>query len=303
MKKYVSIICMLIMCFNMVGCDNNKDKKESEHYVYYLNQEGIRLESVGFEPEKTSGEELIGEYLDQLISPHKDGYKSPIPKSVKINKFVLTDGIVSIDFDKHYYELNSQSEVLCRAAIVMTVSQVPEVEYVAFTVEDAQCVFGGEALGAMKASDFVSDLGSGSNEVATEDFKLYFANMTGTKLKEYVLKDAKYGGKSKERFVIEKLIEGPKESGYIATLSQNIKLINVVTSNNICYVDFEESFETEIGKVSNELAIYSIVDTLSELTDVHKVQISIHGDSSVKYHDEISLSDPFIRNLDLIEKN
>jgi germination protein M len=113
--------------------------------------------------------------------------------------------------------------------------------------------------------------------------------------------DAKYGEKSKEVFIVEQLIKGPKEKGYTATLSSKIKIINVMTANNICYVDFDESFLTEQSSVSNTLVIYSIVNSLSELNEIHKVQISVKGDATLNYHDEISLAEPFIRNLDLIE--
>jgi germination protein M len=100
---------------------------------------------------------------------------------------------------------------------------------------------------------------------------------------------------------VEQLIKGPKEKGYTATLSSKIKIINVMTANNICYVDFDESFLTEQSSVSNTLVIYSIVNSLSELNEIHKVQISVKGDATLNYHDEISLAEPFIRNLDLIE--
>ena len=54
--------------------------------------------------------------------------------------------------------------------------------------------------------------------------------------------------------------------------------------------------------VSNKLVIYSIVNSLLELDNIHKVQISVEGDSALKYHDDISLAEPFIRNLDLVEQ-
>ena len=74
-----------------------------------------------------------------------------------------------------------------------------------------------------------------------------------------------------------------------------------MTANNICYVDFDESFLNEQSTLSDTLVIYSIVNSLSGLNEIHKVQISINGDAMLEYHNNISLSEPFIRNLDLIE--
>ena len=46
----------------------------------------------------------------------------------------------------------------------------------------------------------------------------------------------------------------------------------------------------------------NILNSLLELDNIHKVQISVEGDSALKYHDDISLAEPFIRNLDLVEQ-
>lgn len=307
MKRYIGIIFNLILILSLAivlfGCGENKKNQEAEFSVYYVSEDSTKIESEVYEPKESDTEPLLFELLEKLSKPGNNKiYLSAIPENVAVNGFNLTDGIATIDFDEHYNNMDTQREVLCRAAVVMTLSQVETVEYVAFTINDVPYqIPGGNVVGVMQASDFVSDLSGGDNDFAKTDFKLYFANEDGSKLKEYVLEDAKYGEKSKERFVIEQLIKGPKKDGYIATLSPNLELINITTANNICYVDFEQSFATEQSEVSNQLVIYSIVNSLSELNGIQKVQISISGDSAVKYHEDIPLSEPFIRNLDSIE--
>lgn len=307
MKKHSGIIFNLILIIMMsvmlFGCGKEEEQKEEGFSVYYVNEDYTKLQSETYRPKATATEPLIFELLEKL-SQQGQGQENlaAIPEDLAVNGFNLTDGIAIIDFDERYSNMDTQREVLCRAAVVMTLSQVEGVEYVAFTINDYPYqIPGGGYVGVMQASDFVADLSGGDNEFAKADFKLYFANADGSKLKEYVLEDAKYGEKSKERFVVEQLIKGPDREGYTATLSSNLEITNIVTANNICYVDFAQSFTTEQSKVSNQLVIYSIVNSLSELSGVHKVQISVNGDSAIKYHDDISLSDPFIRNLDLIE--
>ena len=67
-------------------------------------------------------------------------------------------------------------------------------------------------------------------------------------------------------------------------------------------MEWGDNILTEQSTVSNKLVIYSIVNSLLELDNIHKVQISVEGDSALKYHDDISLAEPFIRNLDLVEQ-
>ena len=51
---------------------------------------------------------------------------------------------------------------------------------------------------------------------------------------------------------------------------------------------------------SPELAIYSIVNSLSELNYVHKVQMMVNGNTNVSFKG-VKLDNAFIRNLDYIE--
>lgn len=299
-KKTINFILVLALVVALVGCGKEPEKEQSGISVYYINKGETKLVSEEYESDEKDTINILFDLLEQLSD--KENPLSAIPDNVTVNGVGITDGIATVDFSENYNEMSAQREVLCRAGVVLTLSQVPSVEYVAFTInEQPYQKNDGNLAGAMKASDFVADLGGGDNDFAKADFILYFANEDGTMLKEYKLSDAQYGEKTKEQFIIEQLINGPEEDGYIATLSPNLELISVVTANNICYVDFAQNFNTELSKVSNQLVIYSIVNSLSELNDIHKVQISINGDSAVKYHADISLSEPFIRNLDLIE--
>lgn len=47
------------------------------------------------------------------------------------------------------------------------------------------------------------------------------------------------------------------------------------------------------------IPIYSIVNSLSGLTSVNKVQITINGSTDVMFRDSISLNTMFERNLDI----
>jgi len=230
--------------------------------------------------------------------------KKAIPDTVTVNGYTLADGLLTVDFGESYNVLNPQVEVLCRTAVVCTLNQIDGVDYVAFTIGGVPYGQTGDdkTVTAMKASDFISGLRGDLADKNKDDFKLYFANKKATKLKEYNLKNASYSGKSKEQFIVEQLIKGPQKGKYTATLTNDTELISVATAGNICYVDFGDNFLTEQSTVSNKLVIYSIVNSLLELDNIHKVQISVEGDSALKYHDDISLAEPFIRNLDLVEQ-
>lgn len=75
----------------------------------------------------------------------------------------------------------------------------------------------------------------------------------------------------------------------------------MTTKDGICYVNLDKSFLNQKDKVTSDVAIYSIVNSLVELSNVNKVQFSVDGDTNVNYRDNTSLAVPFERNLDIMQ--
>ena len=57
----------------------------------------------------------------------------------------------------------------------------------------------------------------------------------------------------------------------------------------------------EILPVSPAVTVYSIVNSLCELSNVNKVQISVKSSTNIIFGDTIDLSQPLERSLDIIE--
>lgn len=224
-----------------------------------------------------------------------------IPKKVIVNSYNLLDGILTLDFSEEYLEISKDEEVLIRAAVVLTLTQIESVDYVAFTVNDSALTRrDGTIIGNMQATDFVDNYGSDNNIVFSTRFILYYGNEDSSNLKECDVMENYTGEESKEEFIVKRLIEGPDEKGYNRIFPKDVKLISVMTTDNICYVNFDSNFLTEQIVGSPELAIYSIVNSLSELNYVHKVQIMVNGNTNVSFKG-VKLDNAFIRNLDYIE--
>lgn len=289
------------MIISFTGCANNHKYRSSGMEIYYISNEKLVTEQ--YQNNHNRGEQLVEELLGKLTRQGEvKGNNSAIPEEVSVQGYSIVDGIAKVDFNQKYYELSPKRELLCRAAVVLTLIKIKDVEYVAFTVNNEPCKGkDGRLLNAMDETDFVSDIGN-KKEKPASDFVLYFANEDGTELKEYNMHNVSYGDRTKEQFVVNQLIEGPKEEGYSVTISPKVKVLSIVTANNICYVDFDENFLTEQSQVPGKVVVYSIVNTLSELDEVHKVQLSVKGETAVEYKNEISLAHPFIGNLDIIEQ-
>ena len=66
-------------------------------------------------------------------------------------------------------------------------------------------------------------------------------------------------------------------------------------------MNFDSVLTDEILPVSPAVTIYSIVNSLCELSNVNKVQISVKSNTNILFRDTIDLSQPLERSLDIIE--
>ena len=97
--------------------------------------------------------------------------------------------------------------------------------------------------------------------------------------------------------MVEELIAGPSGQieGLFPSINPNTKIINVMTKDGICYVNLDENFLTVVNNVSTDVSIYSIVNSLVELSNINKVQILINGEVPSSFS-----SSTFERNLDIV---
>ena len=100
-------------------------------------------------------------------------------------------------------------------------------------------------------------------------------------------------------YLINLLIEGPKNENLLKLIPENTKLNSAQIKNNILYIDFSEDFikEQNLGKEQEELIIKSIVNTVTELTEINKVVILIDEKEDLGYPDgELMFNNIFIRD-------
>ena len=85
-----------------------------------------------------------------------------------------------------------------------------------------------------------------------------------------------------------------------SAIPSGTKLVSVSTVDGTCYVNLDATFKNQDYAVKEEIVIYSIVNSLSEQSNISQVQISVNGDTSGAYRDTYKLSDFYVRNLDYV---
>lgn len=290
----------------LTACTEQQVEVTASHRIYYVNNTDTKLVSVGYEPQSEEKEELLAELLYRMSLPADNlTYRIPLSESVQLLEYRMEEnGQLTLYFGEGYSSLTGVAEILTRAAIVKTLCQIQEVEHIMFYVNGQPLMKNAEQpVGWMAASDFLDNTGAENDFTQLAYFTVYFANETGDKLKETHLKLEYTGNKTQEQLVLGILIDGPIDelTDRKATISEDVAVNQITTKDGICYVDFNAKFMEKLPTVTDSVAVYSVVNTLVELTNVTHVQITVNGETK-KVYQSIPLNTLLERKLELIEE-
>lgn len=301
--KRIGCVMMCMMFMLLTGCSKTGEETiESDYYAYYINKAETKVVSQPYSPEGTTTEDLIIEFLAVLeTDPNNTELKKPIDAKINILDYYLEEGQLVIDFSEDYYESDRVKEVLCRAAIVRTLVQVSGVDGVSFRVNGEPLLDTNEQpVSIMTAENFIDNTGKEINSYEKANLHLYFANETGDGLISTVQPVAYSSNISMEKLVTEHIIAGTQGRGTYPTVSPDTKILGITVKDGICYLNLSEDFLTVVYPVTEDVILYSLVNSLTELPNVNKVQISIDGDTERYFGDHINLESLYERNLELL---
>ncbi len=293
----------VLLCLGMAGCSGQNEEEESGYRIWYINKDETRLAYEYREMWAENTEGLLNEALEFLREePEDENYKPPLPEDVRIESYEIEHNQLYLNFSVEYMDMLKVYEVLCRAALVRTLCQIPEIDYIGFRVADQPLMdLRGKAIGLMNEDQFIENAGEEINAYRTADLTLYYTNETGDKLVSQRVPMEYNSNISLEKLIVERLIDGPPYEGAYPTIPANTRLVSVSVRDGICYVNLDAGFLETGYNVTESIPIYSIVNSLIRNTDAQKVQISIDGETNRIFRESISFDTIFERNEELVE--
>jgi germination protein M len=299
------LLMLVITLFGSVclaGCSEKPTESANVYEVYCLNAAETKVEVHEKEIQTKVQSEILNRLLEYLAEePTDPGYKSPLHMGFSIKSFTLEKGKILLDFSEGYNQMAPTTEVLVRAAIVMTLTQVSGINFVGFTVEGNHVYDNlSNVIGWMYADQFVNNAGSEINTYEEVRLKLYFANEAGDGLVSVNLTKLYNSNIPLEKIVVEEVIKGPNGADVYPTVNPATKIISVMVKDGVCYVNLDDSFLTTINNVTADVTIYSLVNSLAEISGINKVQFSVNGDSTGVFRERYNLNTLFERNLDMV---
>lgn len=283
-------ILLLISLVGIAGCSTEPMKK-SDMQIYYfdtinhtLNKATLLNDTLDQYTELQQVEYIIAQLNSGLASGQPNNQTQSLTQ-LPIKNYEVQERVVKINLTEAYYRLPIDQKIGIRVAIVYSLTELPFIDGVEFSVEQVPLVTAtGKIVGVIYRNDIKEEALEPNPATKTYVLNVYFANKEGKLVKEVHSITGSHSSKE-EKLILEELIQGPKSNELVATLPNNVKINTIDTLNGVCQVDL--SFDSKTRFFKNDqmryLTIYSIVNSLTELPKIKKVIISIDGKENIKF--------------------
>ncbi len=305
-RRNIGLLLLLVMLLASACGRTEKPvvPAEGEYAVYYLDKTATQLYPVFYMaesvPEDTKS--LTAELLEQFFHVPSDTDAVPaVWEQTEYRGFRMDDTVLYVYFDETCGDMKKERLILFCAALTKTLCQVPGVEHVGvYAGEHMLMNKDGTPLGPFAANDFMDSI-SNVNSYETTELILYFADQEGKVLRRETRSVFYRVDTPLEELVVEQLLAGPQRSGSRAVFSAGTRLLSLSVNENICYLNFNREFLTAIPDEDPYLTIYALVNSLTELDSVQRVQIAVEGSQDVMLRDAIPLDTLFEADPDYLE--
>ncbi len=309
------LLLLLVSFFVFAGCsaskegtsENTEQKEQTEETtkLYLLNEERTRVISQNYVLQGKTADEQISAFLTALESVlWTEEEKAQLLEKNPIQGFIINDtGVLTLYFAPDYISAGNTTAVLKRAAVVKTLCQIEGVDSVEMYIgTQPMMLANGKPMGMLKAENFIDSTGAETEFYQETQLVIFFASAAGNSLIENNLKVTYDGKISTERLVINQLLNGPLSEQQLPVLPEGTVLNKISIKDGVCHVDFNDAFLKGCDGTLPEVTVYAIVNSLTELTNVYKVQFLINGEIHKTYPGlDMDFSSVFERNLEIVE--
>lgn len=301
-KCVIGFIWLVAFCLLPGGCKQRESAGDIQ--IYYLNTEGTALTTEEYDWKSSEISKQIEEVLENMRKPEDIvECTSAIPADVIVTDYRLEENRLDLYFSQEYELLDKPSEVLLRAAVVESLTEIEDVYLIRFYVNGEPLKDShGEAIGYMRKDDFAQNTGAALNSYQQAEVYLYYASPGGNGLvrKKISLRYNSY--MTIEKAIVEQLIKGSDSGGTFAAIPAETKLLGVSIKDDICYVNLNEGFLAENPSVNPKLRVHSLVNSVIEGGNCRQVQILINGNPSVALNDSLTFEKPFKKDMKMVEE-
>lgn len=270
--------------------------------LYYTDKDNSQILTETREVKLSRKQALPQLAVEELLKgPRTEGLKSTIPQDTKLLNVGVKDKIATVNLSNDFTGFpGMMAESLAVISVVNTLTNLEGIEKAQILVDGKELIApSGNPYGALKSYDIEQI----NHDLNKETITLYFPDEQAMHMipeQREVSKDEPL-----EAAVVKELMKGPKTPGLTSTtIPKEAKLLSVEVKDEIAYVNFSrELIEKHVGGSTGEMmTIVPIVNSLTELPGIKKVQFLVEGNKRKTLAGHLIFDEPFERNEDWIKK-
>lgn len=277
MKRKLALILALILLLP-TGCVSKHVTNANQLEFYYCVPSDKHFgPSIQAETDSVSAV-TIPNVINRLFEgPDSPELVSIIPEETTLQSWILEDGNLKLDLSEAFGRLTGISLTRAEYCIVLTLTQLEEVDTVSITV-DGQSI-PGSGVEKMSQDDVV--LKGETQDPVTISTQLYFPLTDGSGLGvEYrEVEVASMDAEDQASAILEELIRGPSGEEMTGFFGGAVEMEVVEIVESTCVLSIDSAAMESICNPEErfELQLYSVVDSLTELGTIETVAFLLDG--------------------------
>ena len=277
MKKLLLSMLLLLL---LAGCSRSADTELVRFYYEAQTQDGfsetgcLDYEEYSLSEAEKNPEGLLAAYWK---GPQSDRLVSPFPEELTLLSCETKDTGILLVVEDSFSAYSDFQKQLVMACLTKTLEEYGGFQTV--TVKTKKEQEAGEPGLTMQQSRLIlSDHSVGEESLPVV---LYFADPNGRYLLESSYRIEAEDFNAIPAALIHALISGPSSGSLMPTMPEGTALLNIGVVDGVCIVDFSEEFIKNCpeSELSRRLTLFSVVNTLTQLEQIHSVELLVEGSS------------------------
>ncbi len=271
-KRFCCLLLSMLMLLS--ACHETLPQEAESSFLFYYPAEVISYQgdgafctqSAGFDAAAVAPEELLQRYFSS-IPPENGG--APVPSQWKLQSVVLQEATAVVVLQGQ--PVGALERSVSATCIAMTLLQLDAVQRVSISTPEAE-----EPLVLSENDVFLRDTGMLPQE---EMLTLYFPDAQLRYLVRETLRVEAMDSADKPAYIVQSLLNGRSRGQLTSCIPDGTELLSISVENGVCTVNLSSEFQREWkdGFDAERMAVYSIVNSLTELPEITTVDLWVAG--------------------------
>ena len=296
MKRLISLLLCIVLFPALLGCQTEELLFPGTFYyrrtdAFYSGTDGV----IAPEQRDLNGiEHDLGAILSLYCNgPASEGLENPLPPGAKILDWQADNEELHLHFTHALSQLSGVDLTVAAGCLARTFLPLSGASTLVLTAENT--LLNNESALRISESDLF--LRDGTSDRLQKEFTVYYAAPDNRYLIGYQVSVQPTSEGELPMQLLELLLNAPEEVGLHSALPQGTRILSARVADGLCTVDLSAEFETErffsIGERC--MSLLSIVNTLTGLEEVERVEFTVEGGLLIRYG-SLSISEPLVRD-------